>query len=285
MARAKPEEKETAYRAPRLRTNMKRSRVPRKANDLWANGDTYPQFTTSFATKQLHPQKPQADKRYTHVQALQDMQRYALKDPVVLTEDAVLWKGMDPSREGDRALVATSTRPEVAFRFDYSRKGLYRIHVPKGTPVMPVHNEFLLEHEILLFPGRLERMGPTKEVDIATRTTPFDDTGFKRRAVTDMRYVPSLGKRGRPTLNPENSHSTLSLGSSRAVSYRSDPVTQQASSGSITGSQDSTGRKPGAQSRAGQAGAAHTRRARAKQPHKRANPRQRRGSGSRTRRR
>ena len=52
---------------------------------------------------------------------MQQMQRYLLGDlkdkPPKLKKDAVLYKGMAKSREDDRALVVTSTRPHVAMDF------------------------------------------------------------------------------------------------------------------------------------------------------------------------
>ena len=162
----------------------------------------------------------------TGIQGLKDMQKYITRDPVHLAQETVLWKGMHPSRMKDRTLIATSTRPYVATRFlTRPESVLYRVHVPEGTPVMPIPARRFTENELLLMPGRLKTLGKS--------SARHPNLIGKRIAVEDVRYVPSLGRSGLPTLNPADSGVTLAVSSG----HRSDlgtsfQVTQQGSKSS-----------------------------------------------------
>lgn len=209
------------------------------AANTWQNSPDY--FREPFKRGAANPEEREL---------LGMMQRYASGDPLKTVGSNVLWKGMDPIREKDRAFVATSTRPDVAMRFleDFGgrNKKLYRVHVPHGTTVMNVplgmgwdpEND---EHEILLFPGRLHRRGSERSMDIAIGEDSAGAPVSKRHRVQDLDFVQDRGRRGTAIVNPATSTSTL-RGSARPAPYEEEHSVTQQSSARSGGSITSTGR-------------------------------------------
>lgn len=202
-----------------IKTDKRWTKVPKAAAREWQHADRG--MKAAFRTK---------GKDVSSLGALKDIQKYIAGDPVRLAQDTVLWKGMHPGRLKDRSLIATSTRPYVAEGFMSGPEAvLYRIHVPEGTPVMPIppggdYNE----HEVLLMPGRLKTLG----VSSARHPKHIG----KRIAVEDVRYIPSLGRSGLPTLNPADSRLTLQVSSGHRSDLGSSfMVTQQGSVSSSSG--------------------------------------------------
>ena len=201
-----------------VRTNKRRTKVPKEAALEWQVKDAA--MKAAFQTK---------GEDLTSIDVLKDIQRYIARDPVRLSQDTVVWKGMNPNRLKDRTLIASTTRPHIAAGFMSGPEAvLYRIHVPEGTPVMPIPPDCFMEHELLLMPGRLKTLGKS-----SARHPEFIG---ERIAVEDVRYVPSLGRSGLPTLNPAESQVTLHVSPGNSSGLGSSfQVTQQGSASSSSG--------------------------------------------------
>ena len=217
--------------SPRFTASKKRASVPGEAAEIWAENDKA--IKIPFNHRRIQDDKVQT--------LLQDMQAYARGDPVRTQGSNVLYKGMDPVRLKDHAPVATSTRPDVAMQFapDGDHKKLYRIHVPDGTVVMPIGLDFE-EHEMLLMPGRLRPRRPPPGNRSVERfhlgRTRSGRSVSETRSVHSLDYRPSLGRSGRPTLNPHDSQKTLSMSSGHRYSPASSFAVSQQSGDSPTAS-------------------------------------------------
>lgn len=219
-----------------FRASTRRARVPRSATYAWyANpgpvsqgflGRTVP-GTDDFSLL-LNGTTPTRA-------VLKDFQKYVARDPVRTVGDNYLWRGA--SAVDGRNVVATSTSARVSIGFQSyggPQGKLYRVHVPDGTPVIPIPNfGSMNQHEILLPPGRVVPSGPARP-----REVEVNPGMFQTRDVVDAEYVASkTRRRGLPSFHPADSGATFEPssgpGSWEGSGNPGITVTQQASSGSL----------------------------------------------------
>lgn len=232
---------------PRFRASRSKARVPREAANLWQT-DSKP-FRTAMERWPL----PEKYRGYPHELSTRQMQSYFRRPDAPRTVgDAIVFKGMHPSRLNQNELVATSTRPTVAASFANLHSGptkgagtVYRVSIPSGTPFLPIPptDDQTDEHEILFPPGRLEATGPPMSVKYDEGVLKTGKNAGSMVAPTQSmvpaRYIPRLSKRGRPNMNLKGSTSA----SSGKYSSTSAEISQQSSSSDKASGSGASARK------------------------------------------